>query len=125
MPWITFIPPELPARPGISQRIDTPQISYPFEILQSGKVREVEQDTLDEIGMSVEIILRYQTGTRDELPEFGVPDILFTESNEDLSGVLAEHVSRWETRAPVFIEERPGDWDTMVRHFTARIEGSS
>lgn len=103
----------------------TPQIALPFEMLPSGKVREVEQDTLDEIAMSVETILRYRVGDRVELPTFGSPEPLFRESSEEISSVLAEAVSRWEDRAHIFIEERPGQWGDMVRSFMVRIEGGT
>jgi len=103
--------------------LNTPQIAFPFEILPSGLVREVEQDSLDEIAMSIAIILRFPIGSRYELPNFGVPDLSFRLSTEDLSSLLAEHISRWEPRARIFIEERPDQWNQMVRDFTIRVEG--
>lgn len=103
---------------------DTPQIAYPFEILSSGKVREIEQDSIDEIAMSVEMILRYPLGYREELPEFGAPDLTFTTA-ADTSQILADHVTRWEPRAPIFIEERPADWERMYRKFVVRVGESS
>lgn len=107
----------------MSQVINTPQIAFPFEIMANGLVREVEQDSLDEIAMSIEIILRFPLGSRFELPNFGVPDLSFRLTTEDLAALLAEHVSRWESRARIFIEERPDQWNTMVRDFTIRVEG--
>lgn len=107
-----------------NKKINTPQLAYPFEITASGAVREVEQDSLDEIAMSIEIILRYPLGYRDELPEFGIPDLGFRESTEDIAAMLADYVTRWETRAPVFIEEQPQQWDQMVREFLIRLQGS-
>jgi phage baseplate assembly protein W len=102
---------------------DTPQIALPFEIMANGRVREVEQDTLDEIAMSIQTILMYRIGDRIELPAFGVPEPLFRENTEAIGVMLAEHISRWEERAQIFIEERPGDWDDMVRAFMVRVEG--
>lgn len=107
-----------------NKNIDTPQLAYPFEITSSGAVREVEQDTLDEIAMSIEIILRYPLGYRDELPDFGIPELAFRESTEDISSMLADYVSRWETRAAAFVEEQPQQWDQMVREFLIRLQGS-
>jgi phage baseplate assembly protein W len=103
--------------------LNTPQIAFPFEITSGGLVREVEQDTLDEIAMSVEIILRFPIGSRAELTDFGIPDLTFRLSNEDLSALVAEHVTRWETRARILIEERPEQWNQMVRDFMVRVEG--
>jgi phage baseplate assembly protein W len=105
--------------------IDTPQISYPFEILSDGSVREVEQDELDEIAMSVEIILRYPLNFREELPEFGMPDLTFAESTEQLSDIIQAHVARWEDRVRILVEEDPGHWNEMVRSFKLRMEGTS
>jgi phage baseplate assembly protein W len=102
---------------------NTPQIAVPFEITATGLVREVEQDSLDEIAISVQNILAYRIGDRVELPVFGVPEPLFRLTSEDVSSILAEHVSRWEDRAQIFIEERPGDWDNMVRQFIVEIQG--
>jgi phage baseplate assembly protein W len=102
---------------------NTPQIAVPFEIMDSGHVREVEQDSLDEIAISVQNILAYRIGDRVELPTFGVPEPLFRLTSEDVSSILAEHVSRWEERAHILIEERPGDWDNMVRQFIVEIQG--
>jgi phage baseplate assembly protein W len=107
----------------MSHVIDTPQIAFPFEIMPNGRVREVEQDSLDEIAMSVEIILRFPIGSRAELTAFGVPDPSFRLSTEDLGNLLAEHITRWESRARIFIEERPEQWNQMVRDFTIRVEG--
>lgn len=104
---------------------DTPQIALPFEILSTGLVREVEQDTLDEIAMSVEACLRYPLGYRAELPEFGVPELTFQTSNSDLSAIMASHIARWEDRVPMLIEERAADWERMTREFVVRVEGSS
>src|SRR4051812_22012606 len=103
---------------------ETPQIAIPFEILSDGTVREVEQDSMDEIAMSVEAILRYPLNYREELPEFGLPDLAFTEDTQDLSQLIQSHVERWEDRVKILVEERPDQWNTMVREFTARLEGT-
>jgi phage baseplate assembly protein W len=104
-----------------ASRVEAPQIALPFEITPSGTVREVEQDTLDEIAMSVQAILLYRLGDRTELPDFGIPEPTFAMMTEDLSAALASAVSRWEDRAQIFIQERPGDWDNMVRDFQVQV----
>lgn len=104
---------------------DTPQISYPFEIQANGLVRELEQDSLDEVAMSVEICLRYPLGYRDELPEFGVPELAFNPGDSDLISIVQSHVSRWEDRVHILVEERPADWERMARDLIVRVEGSS
>lgn len=104
---------------------DTPQIALPFEILPGGSVREVEQDSIDEIAMSVEAILRYPLNYREELPEFGMPDLTFAESNDNLAALIQAHVARWEDRVTVLVEEDPDRWNQMVRSFKVRLESGS
>jgi phage baseplate assembly protein W len=94
----------------------TPQLSYPFDF------SEVEQDTLDEIAMACELVLRYPVGYRIELPQFGRPELLFRESTEDIERLLLNAVSRWEPRARLLVEERPDRWTRMVRHFILTVE---
>lgn len=109
----------------MSNDIDTPQIALPFEILSDGTVREVNQGDVEEIAMSVEAVLRYPLNFREELPEFGMPDLTFVEDTERLSDVIQAHVARWEDRVRILVTEDPGRWNQMVRAFTLRMEGSS
>jgi phage baseplate assembly protein W len=104
---------------------ETPQIALPFEILSDGTVREVEQDSVEEIAMSVEAILRYPLNYREELPDFGMPDLTFAETTEDLSSLIQAHVARWEDRVRVLVAEDPDRWTEMVREFTVRLEAGS
>jgi phage baseplate assembly protein W len=105
----------------MSHRLDTPQISLPFEILPNGRVREVEQDSLDEIAMAVEAILRYPVGYREELPDFGIPDLTFRTDRQEVSNLLLTYVSRWEPRARILVEQRPTQWDEMVQEYVLTV----
>lgn len=106
-------------------KIDTPQLHYPFELRPDGQFREIEQDDLDEIGMAVEIVLRYPIRYRQDLPAFGIPDLSFRESHEEIGALLLNHVSQWEPRARLFVEERPVEWDRLVRLFVLTVEAES
>lgn len=109
------------------KKLDTPQIALPFDVLADGSVDEVEQDTLDEIGMSIETILRYPLDFRASLPDFGTPDLSFREDAEGAASTMLEYVSRWEDRVQLFAEYRPDDWDAMVRSYvlTAQADRST
>lgn len=105
----------------MARSLDTPTLAYPFEILPSGKFREVEQRSLDDIAGCVEVILRYRVGERVEVPEFGIPELAFRESVEEVSGIIRESVLRWEPDADLLIEERPDLWDRMVQNYMVTV----
>ena len=73
---------------------DHPHISLPFrfEQLRSGEQRlaVTEQDSMDELGDSVELIVRTTQGDRRTLPGFGVSPTLAFMSNHDLARSLTQ-----------------------------------
>lgn len=74
----------------------------PFDV-KDGKVREVEQGSMDDVAGCVEVILRTPLGQRSELPEFGTQDPSFT-APPDIDR-LRRSTSEWEPRAEVTIDE--------------------
>lgn len=104
---------------------DTPQLAYPFEFTSRGGFREVEQRSLDDIAACVEVILRYPEGFRPELPEFGLPDLLFRENRNEISSIIEDAILRWEPDASVLIEERPDIWDRLLMTYLVTVEGES
>jgi phage baseplate assembly protein W len=78
---------------------DVPKISFPFRMVSSGKnAVYVEQDSDEEVMDCVEVLLRTEVGSREEIPEFGLPDQAFRLGGVDIQVVLAS-VNRWEPRA--------------------------
>jgi phage baseplate assembly protein W len=102
------------------KKLDTPQIASPFDILSDGSVREVEQDSVEEIAMAVELILRWPIGFREELTEFGVPELAFRD-RQDVPSLIRQYVERWEPRVDLLIEARPAIWDQMVQEYVLRV----
>jgi phage baseplate assembly protein W len=105
--------------------IDTPQLSYPFEFRPDGLVRQVEQDDLNEIAMAVEIAIRFPLGSREDVPGFGMPDLTFRESPEEIAGILLSHILQWEPRARLLVDHRPDLWDQMVHTYILTVEGTA
>lgn len=83
---------------------DVPHFSLPFDFEEVGgvkRVAELEQESLEEIVACVEAILRIPRGWREELPEFGISDPVFTNPDyEDLRRTVGD----WEPRAEVELE---------------------
>jgi hypothetical protein len=71
-----------------------------------------EQDSLDDIADCVVAILNTHLGWRDEVPEFGIPDLTFRRVPIG-SADLFDMIGPQEPRAIMVIAERPGERDTL------------
>jgi phage baseplate assembly protein W len=78
-----------------------PRLSWPLQ-LDGPSLATVEQDSLDEIAQCVTLILSTKTGTRAEVPGYGIDDPI---GQKDLASpdVLAS-VQEWEPRALIDID---------------------
>lgn len=73
--------------------IDTPHFASPFTMGKQAKV--IEQDSDEDLVLCVSTLLRTETGSRDELPEYGVDDLAF---KGDVSDEVVEAIRDWEPR---------------------------
>lgn len=99
---------------------DTPHFALPFRFV-NGHAAEVEQDTVEDIAACVEAVLRTRPGERDELPEFGTPDLTFTQRPVDTDALL-DAVEEWEPRARLLVEERPDLFDETVARVRVAVD---
>lgn len=110
-----------------ASQVDTPHLSYPLQLASDGKSFSVEeQDEPAEIAGCVELILRTPQGTRDDLPEFGIPDLTFRQvSARGLPVADVEQlVEEWEPRVDVLLEDAPDELDASVRNVTVTQRGA-
>lgn len=63
-----------------------------------------EQDTEEDVIDCVKAIISWPTGTRHDLPEFGVPDLVFQLDADAMIDQLQAAVEQWEDRADVSAE---------------------
>lgn len=89
---------------------DIPHFDLPFRFV-GGKAVEVEQDSVDDIAVCVEALLRTRPGERIELPTYGIPDPVFV--GADTEAIMAS-VRDWEPRASIAIEEG-WDYDAFIQ----------
>lgn len=82
---------------------DVPHFAYPFRRDSHGLPVVVEEDSDDEILDCVEVLLRTERGSREEIPEYGIPDQVFIMGGADKTAIQAT-IRRWEPRASVFLE---------------------
>lgn len=79
----------------------------------------LEQDTLEEVAQSVQVLLTTTEGTRIEVPEYGVRDMVFADSI-DLEAISTA-VDEWEPRASSTVLDEIDSQDELIRHVIARV----
>lgn len=98
-----------------------PHLRVPI-VFVNGQAEVVEQDTTEEVLECCKNILRYPIGFRDDLPEFGSPDLLF---GEIAAGAATEPVraalETWEPRALVEIEQDPSLLHELTQVLNVKI----
>lgn len=100
----------------------TPHFDIPFRFVGTSAAT-VEQNSPKEFSNAVENIIRTPLGFRDELPDFGVHDVLFSQAPINPS-LLIRDVERYEGRARLIGVELADQIDESVRHIQIQIEGT-
>lgn len=96
-----------------------PHISLPFRV-SSGRVAVTEQDSIEEVFDCVSAIIRCPLGARTDKPEFGVPDVTFSQRPIPTAGIKAA-VQDWEPRAGTTLEEKAPGFDKLVDEIVVRV----
>lgn len=93
---------------------DIPHLALPFRY-EGGRPVVNEQDSIDDVSACVEAALRTRVGQRDEYPEFGTPDLTFSQLPTSLDPIVDAVVER-EPRARILAEEDPDAvYDAVAR----------
>lgn len=104
--------------------VETPHFDLPFRFNSAGTAAVVvEQDSDKEIKNCVEAIVRYPVDYRDDLPEFGIDQQVFTSDPDgiDLDKIKVA-VTEWEPRAETEITQRGLDaTDIAIREVIVNL----
>lgn len=95
------------------------EFAFPFSI-QGNDAAMVEQGSPEEITQAVGVLLQTPIGTREVLPSYGVPDILFGQQPLPMNDILAA-INRWEPRAAVTLTDDPNQLDAKVVDIIASV----
>jgi phage baseplate assembly protein W len=105
--------------------INYPHFALPFQWAPADQgglaAREVDQESIDEIGGCAEAILRTVVGERSTLPEFGRPQLEFNTDPELTRSQLADALIRWEPRVSSLITDNPDPADVETQVVRALI----
>lgn len=101
---------------------NVPHLDLPFRWERYGgdlRAAEVEQNTVDEIAVCVEAILRTPYEWRDERADFGRPDQLFEMNPDD--EFLERLLTRQEDRLPLYVGSEIDPIDIALRRIGVSI----
>jgi phage baseplate assembly protein W len=103
------------------QDVVTPHFSLPFRFggIRGGAFLN-EQDTGDDIVDCVRAIVAFPIGTRADMPEFGVREVVFMEYNEAVVQQVRRAIEEWEDRAVFDVDSELSldddfVWDLIVQ----------
>jgi phage baseplate assembly protein W len=92
---------------------------YPFQFVE-GSANVVEQDSQEDIISCVEVIASTPIGAREEIPDFGMEQAVFSLQPIDTAPVVAAIV-QWEPRAVTRVESGIDSLDNLVAHVLAMV----
>ena len=107
-------------------RVEVPHFAIPFHFHNHGdsfKPHVVEQDTIEEIFQSVEVLVRTQLGSRIDEPEYGVEEQAFIHRGPDLDAYLSA-IAQWESRASVSAEFNQEQILELIFEVHLQVSGS-
>lgn len=109
----------------LQRDVETPHFSLPFQFggIGGGALCN-EQDTSEDVADCVKTIIVYPIGFRDDLPDFGSPDVIFKMiSTASIIDRLEGVIGVWEPRARMLSEEDRSEIENFTRHFVMQLRG--
>ena len=86
------------APPTLAPPPTVPHLALPLTLGPNGSFNTIQQDTIEEVAQSVEVILGTPLGSRLQVPGFGVPDPVLTELSPS-AHQIQQVIAQWEPRA--------------------------
>jgi phage baseplate assembly protein W len=104
----------------MANNVDVPHFDYPFRFNANGHAAVVEQDSEEDIIACILAIIKTPLGFREDLPDFGIADPLFSEKTINIADIKSA-LNIWEDRADVVLEEGPLTLDQLVRYVSIQM----
>lgn len=100
---------------------DAPQWAFPFQLGPDGQPLEVVQDSAEDVRGSVELLLNYPLGFRDDAPDFGIADPTFEVVTSATVEDVEAAIEQWEPRALALVDGEVDVIDEALRRITVRL----
>lgn len=75
-----------------------------------------EQDSSEDVVDCIKAIVAFPIGSRQELPDFGIPDVVFEMRVGNIPMQLKNAITLWEERAAIDVEGEPLVSDELIYH---------
>lgn len=96
-------------------KVVNPHLRLPLQFTGiNGGALVNEQDTPEDIIDCIKAIISYPIGSRHDMPEFGIPDMVFRQESATRIQQLRDHILEWEGRAQIDTEGGPLITDSMI-----------
>jgi phage baseplate assembly protein W len=80
----------------------------------------VDQDTVEDIINCVEVAIRTTQGQRIEIPDFGIPDLTFSQQPVPVQEIF-DTILKYEPRATILIDQNPSVINQMIAEIKVRV----
>jgi phage baseplate assembly protein W len=97
-----------------------PHFAIPFRVDAGGSVAVVDQDSEEEIAQCVRVLMSTTVGQRVELPDYGIPNPVFSTMSTNDDADMAAAVGKWEPRATALVHSTV--IDESLRHVLVGLE---
>jgi phage baseplate assembly protein W len=100
---------------------DIPHFALPLRYVNGSAVVN-EQDSEDDLADCVYAICVTSPGTRDELPDFGLVDLTFSQEPIPTAAAVNQ-IQQWEPRVQVLIDAAPDRFDSSLVKANVNVQG--
>jgi phage baseplate assembly protein W len=101
-----------------------PHLALPFQLNGDGSAQTVAQDSIDDVTQCVTVLVATETGSRVELPAYGIPDLTFAQGVPPVQAVIAA-IGMWEPRAQVDVTAAVGPQASINVTVTTKNPGGT
>lgn len=104
--------------------VENPHWSVPFRLGGlNGAAFVNEQDSDADVVDCIKTIVAFPIGWREDLPDFGIVDLLFRQSNLSIASQLWSAISRWEPRAETTVQAHIDTVNELTEIITVQARG--
>jgi phage baseplate assembly protein W len=112
---------------GIDQKdVLNPHLRLPLQFggINGGAIVN-EQDEANDVLDCVRAIIAFPLGVRQDMPEFGIPDLSFKEYDQSAVDQLRVAIEQWEERAAVDIDSSIPFTDQFIWNLLVKVRVTS
>lgn len=104
------------------QDVRNPHFQLPFRFGGiNGGAFVNEQDSTDDIIDCIKAIIAFPIGSRQDLPTFGVPDLLFKRVDDQVISQVQLAIARWEVRAAITVDGEQVITDELIQRLIMKV----